>query len=148
MICEPMWHWKPDELEPGSARARAQRGGLVEVHAELVLAQPGGDVGVGAGVDVGVHAQGEAGEPRPARARAPASRASSSSLSALNSPMPALEREGDLGVALAHAGEDDAVGWKPARSAARELAARDDVGAGSRRARRRSSAEALLALTE
>ena len=37
------------------------RGRLVDVDAELVLAEAGGDVGVGFGEDVGVDAEGEAG---------------------------------------------------------------------------------------
>ena len=70
VICEPMWHCTPVIAMPGRRAARREdRRRLRDVHPELVLAQPGRDVGVRPGVDVGVDAQRDAGAPAARRGR-------------------------------------------------------------------------------
>ena len=131
------------------ARAGAAQdvGRMGDRHAELGLAQAGGDVGVGAGIDVGVHPQRD---PRlRARGRRPAapSRAISSSLSALNSPMPRSRPSAQLVVGLADPGEDDPLRRKARPQGGQELPPETMSAPAPRSARRRRIAPLPLAFT-
>ena len=132
VICEPMWHCTPTSSTPEQrARAAQDLERLADVHAELVLAQAGRDVGMRARVDVRVDAQRDA-RRAAARARRPRRcRAISSSLSALNSPIPCSSPSAISASLLPTPENTIRSGAKPARSAAEQLAARHDVGAGA-----------------
>ena len=128
------------------ARSRARRrisAARRDVHAELGLAQAGGDVGVRPRVDVGVDAEGHPGHRSARRGRGADPR---DLVLALRVPLadPVLEPEGDLGVGLPHPGEDDPLraGSRPAAPRAARPPRRcrppprgRPAGAGSRRCR-------------
>ena len=121
-----------DHVDPRPlARPAQDRGRRGDVDAELGLAQPRRDVGVRARVDVGVHAQ------RDARARAarrgrrgePLDLAPRSRRSTPRSRARARARSRRR--VLPTPAKTIRSGGKPARSAAQQLAARHDVGAGA-----------------
>jgi hypothetical protein len=123
-------------LHPGDHEARQEPGlakdsrRLFDGHAELVLAQAGGDVGMRLGIDVGIHAQRDRG-PRPAgsgeRRETPQLRL------ALDVELadPRVETEGQFLVRLPHPREHDVLGLEARARGLFQLTARDDVGARS-----------------
>ena len=117
VICEPMWHCRPTSSTPPLARAAQDLGGQGDVDAELGLPQARRDVGVRPRVDVGVDPERHPGDRAARRRRGADPR---DLVLALRVPLadPVLEPERDLGVGLAHPGEDDPLG-REARPAAR-----------------------------
>ena len=109
-------------------KSREDSGGLVDRHAELVLALAGRDLGMGAGIDVRIDAQ------HGARLRA-ACRGELRENDAfffqfdVELPDPSLDPAHQLRTSLADAGEDDVRRRHTGGERPRHLAARDYVGA-------------------
>ncbi len=111
-------------------RDRVEAPRVVHRDAELVVAKPGRDVRVRLRIDVGIHAQRD-GSPAPQPARDDRDPRQLRGALDVEHPHARLERERDLLVGLADAGEHHLARIPAGAEHAVQLAARDDVEAGA-----------------
>ena len=112
------------------AAAAYAAGADLQRNAELVLALAGGDLGVGLRVDVGVHA--DAHRRLAAELAGHVVDAGQLGLAlGMQRENPRLEREPDLRLGLAHAGENAAIDLRARRQHAAQFAAADEIEGGA-----------------
>jgi hypothetical protein len=126
-----MWQSMPCTVSPAGCGQPVDLQRLVMRHAELVVAQAGGDVGVGAGVDVGVDAQAD--RRRAAHGGGHVRQAAQFRFALdVEAPHADGQRLLHLGACLADAREHDLPGLAAGGQHTVEFAARDDVEAAAR----------------